>query len=164
MSSAPPPETLGPPEPLAHQERTAEIYVLRQGHAAPLAPSKIVPIRPGAFDAARPPDAGDSGDGSVELSKAEREAFREIARALVGRAPASRQDAPPVVPEPPAEMQERSPDVSDAAGDAPDDDPDWRRSASDPAAVPVLRNALTLLDRLPLGVLVARDASRSTST
>ncbi len=151
-------EPLEPPEPFAPEERTAEIYVLRQGHAAPLAPSKIVPIRPGAFDAAKPRDAGDSGDGSVELSKAEREAFREIARALVGRAPASRQETPPGVPDPSAERQESSPDVADLAGEAPDADPDRGRPASDPAAVPVLRNALALLDRLPLGVLVARDA------
>jgi PAS domain S-box-containing protein len=155
-SSAPPPETLGPPEPFAPQERTAEIYVLRQGHAAPLAPSKIVPIRPGAFDAPRPPDANDSGDGSVELSKAEREAFREIARALVGHAPASRKETLPDVPNPPVETQERALGGSDVVGKDPDAEP--RRSVSDLTAVPVLRNALTLLDRLPLGVLVARDA------
>ncbi len=153
------PKPLGPSEPPPSPERTAEIYVLRQGHNAPLAPSKIVPIRPGAFDASKPQDFGESGDGSVELSKAEREAFREIARALVGRAPASRQDAPPAAPRSaggsvasprrkrPRPRPRRRPPTRNGAG-----------PPADPAAVPVLRNALTLLDRLPLGVLVARDA------
>ncbi len=157
--SAPTPETLGLPEPLAApQERTAEIYVLRQGQAAPLAPSKIVPIRPGAFDSSRSADGGDAADGSVELSKAEREAFREIARALVGRAPASRPEAPSEVPDTPVEPGEGSPAVSEPTADWRDAELDRRQPSRDPAAVPVLRNALTLLDRLPLGVLVARDA------
>ena len=155
--SAPSPEPRGPSEPLPSPERTAEIYVLRHGHNAPLAPSKIVPIRPGAFDASKPQEFADSGDGSVELSKAEREAFREIARALVGRAPASRQDAPPVAPDRPAEALDPSPETAEATA-APGADTERRWTAADPAAVPVLRNALTLLDRLPLGVLVARDA------
>ena len=37
----------------APQERSAEIFVLRQGHSAP---AKIVPIRPGAFDALKAAD------------------------------------------------------------------------------------------------------------
>ena len=74
----PPPDlTLGtaasdaPPAPA---ERTAEIYVLRQ--PGPATALKIVPIRP----------------ETVELSRSERDAFREIARALVGRPPSSRDD------------------------------------------------------------------------
>ncbi len=66
----------GPPE------HTAEIYVLRQTHGAA---SKIVPIRAGAGESpALDPGQGSGGD-SVELSKSERDAFHEIARALIGR-------------------------------------------------------------------------------
>ena len=143
---APAPELAGPPEPAVPQERTAEIFVLRQGSSASAALSKIVPIRPGAFDASKPQESGDSGDGGVELSKAERDAFREIARALVGRMPASRQDAQAPAPAP-AEQAREPPEA--AVGDPRDANSD---------AAPVLRNALTLLDRLPVGVLVARDA------
>jgi PAS domain S-box-containing protein len=155
--SAPPSEPPGPSEPVASPERTAEIYVLRHGHSAPLAPSKIVPIRPGAFDASKPQESADSGDGSIELSKAEREAFREIARALVGRAPASRQETPPAADDRPAEAAGPVPETPVTAAAAPGAEPDRRWTSTDPAAVPVLRNALTLLDRLPIGVLVARD-------
>ena len=54
--------------------------------------SKIVPIRPGALDALARESAQSFPAESVELSRSERDAFREIARALVGRAPASRED------------------------------------------------------------------------
>ncbi len=155
----PPPESAAPPDPLGGPERTAEIYVLRHGHSPPPAPPKVVPIRPGAFDASRPQEFGDSGDGGIELSKAEREAFREIARALVGRPPSSRHDAPPPASERRAESSDAAPEaLRDATAATPGDEQQKRRPEGDPAAVPVLRNALTLLDRLPLGVLVARDA------
>ena len=72
-------------------ERTAAIYVLR--HPAPAASSNIVPIRPGALDALARETAPSFPAESVELSRSERDAFREIARALVGRAPASRDDS-----------------------------------------------------------------------
>ena len=153
--ASPPPESAAPSDPLGAQERTAEIYVLRYGHSTAPAPPKVVPIRPGAFDASRPQEFGDSDAGSIELSKAEREAFREIARALVGRPPSSRHDAPSPAPERRAEPGDSAPEPP--AG-APDDEQHQRRSEGDPAAAPVLSNALTLLDRLPLGVLVARDA------
>ncbi|MGO9423039.1 histidine kinase dimerization/phospho-acceptor domain-containing protein [Roseiarcus sp.] len=157
-ATAPPPEPAGPPDAAAAQERTAEIFILRQSAPASVAPSKIVPIRPGAFDASRPQEAGDSGDGSVELSKAEREAFREIARALVGRTQASRTDARPVAHDPPARAREQGAEAADDSGLMSPAEPEKRQPAADPDAVPVLRNALTLLDRLPIGVLVARDA------
>ena len=71
-------------------ERTAAIYVLR--HPAPALSSNIVPIRPGALDALARETAPSFPAESVELSRSERDAFREIARALVGRAPASRDE------------------------------------------------------------------------
>ena len=72
-------------------ERTAAIYVLR--HPAPAISSNIVPIRPGALDALARETAPSFPAESVELSRSERDAFREIARALVGRAPASRDNS-----------------------------------------------------------------------
>ena len=71
-------------------ERTAAIYVLR--HPAPAVSSNIVPIRPGALDSLARETAPSFPAESVELSRSERDAFREIARALVGRAPASREE------------------------------------------------------------------------
>ena len=65
--------------------------------ASPALPSasNIVPIRPGALDALSPrePPHGFPAE-SVELTRSERDAFREIARALVGRTPASRDESP----------------------------------------------------------------------
>jgi PAS domain S-box-containing protein len=138
--------------PNAAPERTAEIYVLRQAHAPT---SKVIPIRPGALDALAPEPGQDSGGESVELSKSERDAFREIARALVGRSPVPRRDeeseaTSPVAPasEPlnkagappsrPAEVQELGPDAG--------------------AREAIPGNAWAILDRLPTGVLVVRDA------
>ena len=73
----------------APAERTAEIYVLRQLALPPA--SNIVPIRPGALDglSSREPLHGLPTE-SVELTRSERDAFREIARALIGRPPAAR--------------------------------------------------------------------------
>ena len=137
-----------PREPVnAPPERTAEIYVLRQTHAAT---SKIVPIRPGAVE----PSALDpsSGGDSVELSKSERDAFREIARALIGRTPHAARDSG---------AEDETP-IGDPPGHR---DPAFAASPSPPtgqrdptAEAPVQRNAWALLDRLPIGVLVVRDA------
>jgi PAS domain S-box-containing protein len=131
----------------APAERTAEIYVLRQLALPPA--SNIVPIRPGALDgpSSREPQHGFPAE-SVELTRSERDAFREIARALVGRTPAQRGESPGertelgiVAPaEPPAG---REGEGAAAAGDGDEE---------------VRRNAGAVLDRLPIGVLVARDA------
>ena len=130
-------------------ERTAAIYVLR--HPAPVHSSNIVPIRPGALDALARESAQSSLAESVELSRSERDAFREIARALVGRAPASRDDPSDeraggdnrrelgVGAEPPTDRQGEVAAVRGA-----DDDE-------------VRRNAGAVLDRLPVAVVVARD-------
>ncbi len=124
-------------------ERTAEIYVLRQAALSPA--SNIVPIRPGALDGLNPrePLHGPAAE-SVELTRSERDAFREIARALVGRTPdawAERTEMGIVAPEePPAGAN----DERAAAGGADDEE--------------VRRNAGAVLDRLPIGVLIIRDA------
>ena len=128
-------------------ERTAEIYVLRQTAIPPA--SNIVPIRPGALDGAgsREPLHGPSAE-SVELSRSERDAFREIARALVGRTTASRDDSPGGRAEPGIGASAEPPvgqEGEAAAADRVDDEE-------------VRRNAGAVLDRLPIGVLVVRDA------
>ena len=159
-SSAPVPKTEQPdlidrsaasdPQP-SPPERTAAIYVLR--HPAPAVSSNIVPIRPGALDLLARETAPSFPAESVELSRSERDAFREIARALVGRAPASREERSDERPgadnrrelgidtsaEPPTGGQGNA-----AAARGADDDE-------------VRRNAGAVLDRLPVGALVARD-------
>jgi len=142
-SDAPPPEVAEPDI----AERTAEIYVLRQP-ALPAA-SNIVPIRPGALDGlgSREPSHGPSAE-SVELSRSEREAFREIARALVGRSPASRDESPG--------------GRTELGIAAPAEPPTGWEAKPAPAggadAEEVQRNAGAVLDRLPIGVLMIRDA------
>lgn len=123
--------------------RTAEIYFLRQ---AVVAPSKIIPIRPSAVETLAPYGAPGAG-GSVELSHSEREAFREIAQALVGSLSSKHEE----------ESAEAPLDYT------PDSSLDARIAALPPAggAGPeevVQDDASRLLDRLPVGVLVARDA------
>ena len=144
----------------AASERSAEIYVLRQASAA-ATPAKVVPIRPGALDALSPRDPPQATPGeSVELSKNEREAFREIARALVGRPHASNDDraAESDAVNPVADAR----DMLDLVFAAPFGPTVARESeltapggADDES---VERNARAILDRLPIGALVARDA------
>ncbi len=142
MASAAPGEAErpAPSEVQPPPERTAEIYVLR--HPAPMPSSNIVPIRPGALEAVARETALSFPAESVELSRSERDAFREIARALVGRAPAARED----------HSDERAGAV-DAGGE---EKRDWD---GEPGAdgVEVQRNAGAVLARLPVGVLIARD-------
>ena len=133
-ASAAPSDVQPPPE------RTAEIYVLR--HPAPMPSSNIVPIRPGALEAVARETALSFPAESVELSRSERDAFREIARALVGRAPAAREE------------------LSDERGGAVDAGAEPKRDwEGEPGAdgVEVRRNAGAVLARLPVGVLIARD-------
>ena len=138
-------------QPGAPQERTAEIYFLRQTAGAL---SKVVPIRPGAGEALALRDLAAGAGDSVALSRSERDAFREIARALVGRPQASREEGEsgPAAPEAqgaeatgeaPGSPHSTSP-IAEGGGHAPDET--------------ARRNAPGLLDRLPVGVLVARDA------
>ena len=125
-------------------ERTAEIYVLRQPVLPPA--SNIVPIRPGALDApsSREPLHGSSAE-SVELTRSERDAFREIARALVGRTPASRDESAGGRTEL-GIVASAGPPVGQGGEPAGADGEEVRR------------NAGAVLDRLPIGVLIVRDA------
>jgi PAS domain S-box-containing protein len=132
-------------------ERTAAIYVLR--HPAPAVSSNIVPIRPGALDSLAREPAQTFPAESVELSRSERDAFREIARALVGRAPASREDRSDerVAAD---NRRELGIDTSAEQPTEPQGDAAAVRGADDDE---VRRNAGAVLDRLPVGALVARD-------
>ncbi len=129
-----------PGEVQSPPERTAEIYVLR--HPSPMPSSNIVPIRPGALEAVARETALSFPAESVELSRSERDAFREIARALVGRAPATRED--------------HSDERAGALDAGAERKRDWD---GEPGAdgVEVQRNAGVVLARLPVGVLIARD-------
>ena len=140
--------------PLITEARSAEIYAFRHGQSALPTASKIVPIRPGAFDVSRPQEAVETGDGSIELSKAEREAFREIARALVGRAPVSRQDTTAAAPDDGVDGRERLRQSSGASVPPPDANQNLPEPAVNPTFV---RDALALLDIVPIGLLVARE-------
>jgi PAS domain S-box-containing protein len=139
----------------APPERTAEIYVLRQTHAAT---SKIVPIRPGALEAmALDPGQGSGGD-SVELSRSERDAFREIARALIGRTHNPLRDAGVDGSTPVEDSPERLAEALGAPTPASRPVEAGQRDAAAQAPEPIRRNAWAILDRLPIGVLIARDA------
>ncbi len=137
--------------PTAPPERTAEIYVLR--HPAPAVLSNIVPIRPGALEAVAREPAQSFPAESVELSRSERDAFREIARALVGHAPAPRDD--PTDERTDADFA-REPGT-EARAAQPTDRADELGPARGAVSEQVQRNAATVLDRLPVGVLIARD-------
>jgi PAS domain S-box-containing protein len=128
-------------------ERTAAIYVLRPPALPPA--SNIVPIRPGALDALAPREpAYGFPTESVELTRSERDAFREIARALVGRTSASRDES----------QGERTEFAIVAPGEPPLEREDEHGVAGHADREEVLGNAGAVLDRLPVGVLVARDA------
>jgi PAS domain S-box-containing protein len=132
-------------------ERTAAIYVLR--HPSPVASSNIVPIRPGALDSLARETAPSFPAESLELSRSERDAFREIARALVGRAPASRDASS----DEQAGADTRREVQNDTSAEQPTDrrgDGGAARGADDDE---VRRNAGAVLDRLPVGALIARD-------
>ncbi len=142
------------------QERGAEIYVLRQANSSAAPHTKVVRIRQGALDSSAPRDSAQDAPGdSVELSKSERDAFREIARALVGRTPASRDQA--------GEANSANPvadacDLLDQAFGTPSAPPPapegWPSASVAVGDEMVRRNASAILNRLPIGVLVARDA------
>ncbi len=123
------PESASPAE--SEPRGGAEIVVLRPQAAQPAA--NVVPIRPGALGVLTSTfedDEPERGGDSIELSSRERDAFREIARALGVRARSTRDNDPPA-PEPVAFLPTPA---SDLHGDM-----------------------AQLVDALPIGVLVMRD-------
>src|SRR3984957_876890 len=135
----------------APPERTAAIYVLRHPSAA--ASSNIVPIRPGALDSLARETAQSFPAESVELSRSERDAFREIARALVGRTPASRDEPSDERAGADARRELRNETGAEQQADRQGEAAGSRGADGDE----VRRNAGAVLDRLPVGARVAPD-------
>jgi PAS domain S-box-containing protein len=150
----------GPPK--AGREGGAEIFVLRPTASILTGGPNVVPLRPAAASAPTPPPSAleTSGVGEadiVELSSQERDAFREIARALGARmrTPRSNEGADESG-EPPAEAIAATTDAAEIAP-APAD-PIVRGSAACPGRAKEApdNDAAALLDVLPIGALVLR--------
>ena len=129
-------------EPLAPPERSAEIVMLRQTGLLPTGGPNVIPIRPGAlagyaYPAEETRRAADERE-TVELTNDERDAFREIARALGARLPLRSEEKPA---EPPR------------ARDLIDLDEAGAPEAPTPGAH---TDAGELLDLLPIGAMVLR--------
>ncbi len=172
-SSAPPAanEATRPATPRSaeNSETTAEIAPARASSHPYAGGPNVVPIRPGALRAVLSPEPGarrpEDGE-SVELTTLERDAFREIARALGAKVKDHRESpveslssgsGEPAGPEPghARDVVDLGPaDPSSLA--APAAGNDRTPSGRDDAAA-AAHNATDLLDRLPVGALVARD-------
>jgi PAS domain S-box-containing protein len=159
----------GPAKPAspAQPDHGAEIVVLRQPGSGQAGGPNVVPIRPGALSALSlpPEDSRRLGEDheSVNLTTNERDAFREIARALGARLPSGREERPAgaasaAPPGPPPAARDLI-DLAELPAAAP---PDQARDAAGrgaPAERPseITRgNACALLDRLPIGAMVLR--------
>jgi PAS domain S-box-containing protein len=157
------------PESQPAAERGADVVSLRPSTQAYVGGPNVVPIRPGALRAFLSLDEGarrdEDGEESVELTTHERDAFREIARALGAkvRDNSDRRGEPPLSDsEPASPTQNPARDFIDlgiddpphsAAAVARDDGAPSVPESADLSA----RNASHLLDRLPIGALVTSD-------
>jgi PAS domain S-box-containing protein len=151
--AAPPTKPAAPPP----SERGAEIVLLRQPGFGQAGAANVVPIRPGALSALPPPPEEPRRGGDepemVELTTNERDAFREIARALGARLPALRDDEPAgetheAAATPPSVAR----DLIDLAGSSAASPPGETGAEHETT----VRNASALLDRLPIGAMVLR--------
>jgi PAS domain S-box-containing protein len=143
------------------REGGAEIFVFRPPPPNPTAGLNVVPIRPGATNMPPPSSALEahiSGEGGiVELSSQERDAFREIARALGARTRAPRADKSPgdsddPITEPIADSRDAAVGVAGSASDSTL----GGFSAPPNREVDAHCDAAALLDALPIGALVLR--------
>jgi PAS domain S-box-containing protein len=138
-------------------ERSAEIVPLRAPGQSYAGGPNVVPIRPGALRhfLSADEETRRGGDGeSVELTTHERDAFREIARALGAKVKDRIESAPNAPAEPVSPARDQARDPVDAGGlllRAAD-----RIAPTAPSADFLARNAGGLLDRLPIGALIAR--------
>ncbi|MGD1037636.1 MAG: ATP-binding protein [Roseiarcus sp.] len=157
-----------PPQP---GDRGAEIVVLRQPASGQAGGQNVVPIRPGALSALSllPEESRRVGDDreSVELTTNERDAFREIARALGAKLPSGREEKPAGAPIEASATPHCAPpaardliDLAEPTSPAPSDQaPDAAAGCEPPSertSEATLRNACALLDRLPIGAIVLR--------
>jgi PAS domain S-box-containing protein len=139
----------------ATAERSAEILPLRTPAPAYVGAPNVIPIRPGALSAFTPPPDPPAPRGeSIELTTHERDAFREIARALGAKVKEPR-ETPPEQPvekvEPPAALS------ANPTRDLLDLGPGEPASVNPaPGGDVVARQASDLLDRLPIGAMVVR--------
>jgi len=146
-------------------DRRAEIVVLRPPGPGQAGGPNVVPIRPGALSALSllPEESRRSGDDreSVELTTTERDAFREIARALGARLPSQREGKPAGGPietsAAPLSARPAARDLIDVAEPPSPAPPDGAREAAiERTPESARRNACELLDRLPIGAMVLR--------
>ncbi|MGO9769254.1 MAG: PAS domain-containing sensor histidine kinase [Roseiarcus sp.] len=152
-------ESDGPVRPVSPPpaDRGAEIVVLRQSGLPQTGGPNVVPIRPGALSALSllPEDTRRGGEEreSVELTTHERDAFREIARALGARLPSGREETP-------ASASLETSATPDSAAPAARDLIDLAAPPSPPAPSQAPEAApddvCALLDRLPIGAMVLR--------
>ncbi|MGD0721725.1 MAG: PAS domain-containing sensor histidine kinase [Roseiarcus sp.] len=136
----------GAPIATAGSERSAEIVPLRTPGPSFAGGPNVVPIRPGALRQLLATDDGarrGGDDESVELTTHERDAFREIARALGAKIKDHRETR---VEAAEATAGEPPPAAQNPIGDAID-------VGAAPAAE---RDESDLVDLLPIGALVAR--------
>ncbi len=164
-------EPAKPTSPPPTADRGAEIVVLRQSGLGPAGGPNVVPIRPRALSALSllPEESRRVGDEreSVQLTTNERDAFREIARALGARLPSGREeraaDAPIETSATPLSAAPAARDLIDlaappspAAPDKASDAAAGREAPVERAAEAARRNACALLDRLPIGAMALR--------
>jgi PAS domain S-box-containing protein len=146
--------------PKAGREGGAEIFVLRPMASILMGGPNVVPLRPVAASAPTPPPSAleASGVGEtdiVELSSQERDAFREIARALGARMRTPRtNDGADESGEPPVEAIATATDAPEMAPA----DPIVRgaTACAGGAKDATEHDAAALLDVLPIGALVLR--------
>jgi PAS domain S-box-containing protein len=145
--------------PQAPAERSAEIVPLRSPTQPYAGGPNVVPIRPGAlrhFLAADEAPRRDEDSDSVELTTHERDAFREIARALGAKASDHREERIASIS---TDLEAPAPAAPDKARDLINlDAPQGAEpaTANNEARTVVNGDAGRLLDRLPIGALVAR--------
>ena len=151
LPDAPKVEPASPPK--SPRDGGAEIFVLRP--AAPVTPPNVVPIRPGALSALTPPPPAAEpepprvkGD-NVELSSHERDAFKEIARAL-GVRPRPPRGEETDAPSPAAPLE-----VVHAENAAPAE-PTSTEEHPLATVAESHDNFRDLIDHLPIGALVMR--------
>jgi PAS domain S-box-containing protein len=150
----------GPPK--AGREGGAEIFVLRPTASILTGGPNVVPLRPAAASAPTPPpsalEASGVGEADiVELSSQERDAFREIARALGARmrAPRSNEGADESG-EPPVEAIAAATDAAEIAPAPADPVVGGSTACTGRAKDATEHDAAALLDVLPIGALVLR--------
>ena len=144
------------------REGGAEIFVLRPTASIPTGGLNVVPLRPAAASASTPPPSAPEAPGGgeediVELSSQERDAFREIARALGARMRAPRTDEGAAESEdPPVEPVASALDAAEIAPRPAEPIGGGSPASSHQAEETANRDVASLVDILPICALVLR--------